>query len=602
LRDDVCLSGLMLVSNPENTSSFFIFRFLDELVFTRFSTFTSFTMKQYIYGLGNYKRILSKGICLVGALAFLSNSVEAQTKMTPAKIDALKTELTREIDKNQKFSQEMVDMIFSFGELGFQETETSKYLTDILKKNGFTIEYGISGVPTAWTAKWGSGKPVIAVGSDIDCIPKASQKPGVAYHDPIVEGAPGHGEGHNSGQPLNVTAVLALKKVMEREKIPGTIMLWPGVAEEQLATKAYYVRDGYFKDVDACIFTHVGNNLGTSYGDGGMVGMISVRYDFEGQASHAGGAPWRGKSALDAVELMNIGWNYHREHMEPTQRSHYVITDGGDQPNVVPSKSSVWYYFRERSYPKIMQMFEDGKRIAEAAAKMTQTTMKYEVLGSAWPGHMNQPIAEAMYENIKMVGLPKWSDEDQKLAKALQKEMQSPTEPGKGYDGLSTSLSQLRKPAATPGAGGGGSDDIADISWNIPTIVLSYPSNIPGLPGHHWANAIAMATPIAHKGVTAGAKAEALTLLDMFVKPEILKNAWTYFTDVQTKDTKYMPLISKTDKPAIHLNKKIMDEFRPEMKKYYYDPSKYATYLEQLGIKYPTIREDKGATTTGGGN
>jgi aminobenzoyl-glutamate utilization protein B len=559
-------------------------------------------MKQYIYGLGNYKRILSKGICLVGALAFLSNSVEAQTKMTPAKIDALKTELTREIDKNQKFSQEMVDMIFSFGELGFQETETSKYLTDILKKNGFTIEYGISGVPTAWTAKWGSGKPVIAVGSDIDCIPKASQKPGVAYHDPIVEGAPGHGEGHNSGQPLNVTAVLALKKVMDREKIPGTIMLWPGVAEEQLATKAYYVRDGYFKDVDACIFTHVGNNLGTSYGDGGMVGMISVRYDFEGQASHAGGAPWRGKSALDAVELMNIGWNYHREHMEPTQRSHYVITDGGDQPNVVPSKSSVWYYFRERSYPKIMQMFEDGKRIAEAAAKMTQTTMKYEVLGSAWPGHMNQPIAEAMYENIKMVGLPKWSDEDQKLAKALQKEMQSPTEPGKGYDGLSTSLSQLRKPAATPGAGGGGSDDIADISWNIPTIVLSYPSNIPGLPGHHWANAIAMATPIAHKGVTAGAKAEALTLLDMFVKPEILKNAWTYFTDVQTKDTKYTPLISKTDKPAIHLNKKIMDEFRPEMKKYYYDPSKYATYLEQLGIKYPTIREDNGATTTGGGN
>ena len=559
-------------------------------------------MKRNLRGIAHYKHILSKGICLAGTLAFLSAGAEAQTKMTPAKIDALKTELTKEIDKSQKFSQEMVDMIFSFGELGFQEVETSKYLTDILKKNGFTIEYGISGVPTAWTAKWGSGKPVIAVGSDIDCIPKASQKPGVAYHDPIVAGAPGHGEGHNSGQPLNVTAVLALKKVMEREKIPGTIMLWPGVAEEQLATKAYYVRDGYFKDVDACIFTHVGNNLGTSYGDGGMVGMISVRYDFEGQASHAGGAPWRGKSALDAVELMNIGWNYHREHMEPTQRSHYVITDGGDQPNVVPSKASVWYYFRERSYPKIMQMFEDGKRIAEAAAKMTKTTMKYEVLGSAWPGHMNQPIAEAMYENIKMVGLPKWSEEDQKLAKALQKEMQSPTEPGKGFDGLSTSLSQLRKPATTPSAGGGGSDDIADISWNIPTIVLNYPSNIPGLPGHHWANAIAMATPIAHKGVTAGAKAEALTLLDMFVKPEILKNAWTYFNDVQTKDTKYTPLISKTDKPAIHLNKKIMEEFRPEMKKYYYDPSKYATYLEQLGIKYPTVREDKAGTTTGGGN
>jgi aminobenzoyl-glutamate utilization protein B len=529
----------------------------------------------------------------LAVLALLPGLANAQVKLTPAKIDALKTELAKDIDGQKKFTQEMVDMIFSFGELGFQEVETSKYLTDILKKNGFTIEQGISGIPTAWTAKWGSGKPVIAVGSDIDCIPKASQKPGVAYHDPIIEGAPGHGEGHNSGQPLNVTAVLALKKIMEREKIPGTIMLWPGVAEEQLATKAYFVRDGYFKDVDACIFTHVSSNLGTSYGDGGGNGMISVRFDFEGQASHAGGAPWRGKSALDAVELMNIGWNYHREHMETTQRSHYVITDGGDQPNVVPSKASVWYYFRERSYPKITQMYKDGIRIAEAAAKMTETKMSYQVLGSAWPGHMNQPIAEAMYENIKGVGLPQWSEEDQKLARALQKEVESPAIGFGGEranDGLSTSLSQLRKPMATAASGGGGSDDIADISWNLPTIVLGYPANIPGLPGHHWANAIAMATPIAHKGVTAGAKAEAMTLLDLFVKPEILTNAWKYFNEVQTKDTKYTALISKTDKPAVHLNKKIMEEFRPEMKKYYYDPAKYATYLEQLGIKYPTVR------------
>jgi len=543
-----------------------------------------------------YKFIIS----WLAVLAVLPGLASAQVKLTPAKIDALKTELAKDIDGQKKSTQEMVDMIFSFGELGFQEVETSKYLTDILKKNGFTIEQGISGIPTAWTAKWGSGKPVIAVGSDIDCIPKASQKPGVAYHDPIIEGAPGHGEGHNSGQPLNVTAVLALKKIMEREKIPGTIMLWPGVAEEQLATKAYFVRDGYFKDVDACIFTHVSSNLGTSYGDGGGNGMISVRFDFEGQASHAGGAPWRGKSALDAVELMNIGWNYHREHMETTQRSHYVITDGGDQPNVVPSKSSVWYYFRERSYPKITQMYKDGIRIAEAAAKMTETKMNYEVLGSAWPGHMNQPIAEAMYENIKSVGLPQWSEEDQKLARALQKEVESPAIGFGGEranDGLSTSLSQLRKPMATASSGGGGSDDIADISWNLPTIVLGYPANIPGLPGHHWANAIAMATPIAHKGVTAGAKAEAMTLLDLFVKPEILTNAWKYFNEVQTKDTKYTALISKTDKPAVHLNKKIMEEFRPEMKKYYYDPAKYPTYLEQLGIKYPTVKDERSSGT-----
>jgi aminobenzoyl-glutamate utilization protein B len=499
------------------------------------------------------------------------------------KVDALKKELAVEIDGMKAFSAEMNDMIFSFGELGFQEEETSRYLTNILRKNGFTVETGIGGIPTAWTATWGSGKPKIAVGSDIDCIPKASQKPGVAYHDPIIEGAPGHGEGHNSGNPLNVTAVLALKKIMEREHIVGTLMLWPGVAEEQVGTKAYYVRDGYFKDVDACVFTHVASNMGVTYGDVGYNGLVSVKFNFEGQAAHAAGAPWRGKSALDAVELMNIGWNFKREHLYPTQRSHYVIVDGGDQPNVVPSKASVWYYFRERTYPRIKELFEAGVKIANGAAMMTDTKFTYEILGSAWPGHFSKPIAETMYENIKTVGMPTWSADDQTLAKATQAELFSPEK-----NGLLAKIDSTIEPPVI--SMGGGSDDIADIAWALPTVVLRYPSNIPGLPGHHWANAISMATPIAHKGVTAGAKVEAMTLLDMLVKPDIIKNAWTYYNDVQTKEIKYTPLVGEKDKPAIHLNTKIMAEFRPEMKKYYYDPTKYKSYMEQLGIKYPTVR------------
>jgi len=538
------------------------------------------------YSISSFKRALfifgTVGFLVTGTL----HSVSAQT-ISPAKLSALKTELMTEIDKQQKMTQEMVDMVFSFGELGFQEVETSKYLTDILEKNGFTIEKGIAGIPSSWTAKWGSGKPVIAIGSDIDCIPKASQKPGVAYHDPIIAGAPGHGEGHNSGAPLNIIAMLALKKIMEREKLPGTLVLWPGVAEELLATKAYYIRDGYFKDVDACIFTHVGSNLATGYGAIGTSGMISVKFSFEGEAAHAAAAPWKGKSALDAVELMDVAWNMHREHMEPSQRSHYVISDGGDQPNVVPSKASVWYYFRDQDYPKVMKMYKDGVKMAEAAASMTDTKMTYEVLGSAWPGHMNQPMAETMYENIKQVGLPKWSEDDKTLAIATQKELSANLPDSQ--KGLPTVLSPLGKGAPT-GWSGGGSDDIGDISWNVPTIVLGYPSNIVGLKGHDWASAISMATPIAHKGVTAGAKAEAMTVLDMLVKPEIIKSAWTYFTDVQTKEIKYTSMLSKTDKPAIGLNKKIMEEFRPEMKKYYYNPAKYKTYLEQLGIKYPTVR------------
>ena len=532
--------------------------------------------------------IFITSMLIVGNLAF-SQKKKVVVAPVPDKLELLKQEVIKKIDDRQKFTQEVNDQIFSFGELGFQEYETSKYITNLLEKNGFTVERGVAGMPTAWIAKWGSGKPVIAIGSDIDCIPKASQKPGVAYKEPIVEGAPGHGEGHNSGQALNITAVLALKEIMEREKIQGTLMLWPGVAEEQVGAKAIYVRDGYFKDVDACIFTHVADNLGVSWGDAGNNGLVSVKFHFEGAAAHAAGAPWLGRSALDAVELMDIGWNFKREHLETTQRSHYVISDGGDQPNVVPSKATVWYYFRERTYPKIKKLFEAGVKIAEGAAMMTDTKFTYEILGSAWPGHFNKPIAETMYNNIKRVGLPQWSEEDQMLAKASQKELKSSK-----IEGLAIKLDTMSEPVYSPNiVRQGGSDDIADISWSLPTVVLRYPSNMPGMPGHHWANAITMATPIAHKGCTAGAKVEALTLLDMLLKPEIIKNAWDYYNKEQTKEIKYTPLISKDDKPAIQLNKEIMERFRPEMSKYYYDSTKYKTYLEQLGIKYPTLRDDQ---------
>jgi aminobenzoyl-glutamate utilization protein B len=503
-----------------------------------------------------------------------------------AKLDALKQEALADVESRAQFSQQMVDQIFSFGELGFQEFETNRYLIDILKKNGFAVEEGIAGIPTAFVATWGSGKPVIALGSDIDCIPQASQKPGVAYHDPIIEGAPGHGEGHNSGQAVNITAAIAVKKIMERERLPGTIRIWPGTAEELVGTKAYFVRAGLFKDVDIALFTHVGDNLGVSWGAGSGTGLISVQYSFVGETAHAAGSPWRGRSALDAVQLMDIGWNFRREHLRLSQRSHSVIVDGGDQPNVVPRTASVWYYFREIDYPHIKEMWETGDTIAKAAAMMAGVQLQpTTVLGSAWPGHFNKAVAETTWANIQKVGLPKWSDEDQQLAKALQTELKNPR-----AEGLSTQLREGLQGPATNNTGGG-SDDIGDVSWNVPTVTLRYPSNIPGLPGHNWANAIAMATPIAHKGVTAGAKVQAMTILDLISRPELVEQAWAYFRTVQTKDTKYEPLLRPQDKPAIWLNKGIMDKYRPEMKKYYYDPSRYKTYLEQLGIKYPTIRK-----------
>src|SRR5437660_8434876 len=259
-------------------------------------------------------------LALVGTCAAM-----AQPKVSPEKEASIKADLAGQIDAMKKQAQVMVDSVFSFGELGFQEFETTKYLTGVLEKEGFKIERGLAGIPTLWVASWGSGKPVISLGSDIDCIPQASQKPGVAYHDPIIEGAPGHGEGHNSGVPLNITAALAVKNIMEREKLPGTLMLWPGVAEELLGSKAYFIRDGYFKDVDICLFAHVGDNLDVSYGPTNGSGLISIEYTFHGEAAHAAAAPWRGRSALAAGELMDVGWNFHREHLRPQQRSHYVI-------------------------------------------------------------------------------------------------------------------------------------------------------------------------------------------------------------------------------------------------------------------------------------
>ena len=290
---------------------------------------------------------------------------------------------------------------------------------------------------------------------------------------------------------------------------------------------------------------------------------------------------------------MDVGWNFRREHLRLATRLHYVITNGGDQPNVVPPNAAVWYYFREADYDHIMNLWRIGDNMAKAATLMTDTTFTSRLLGQAWPGYFNKPIAEAMNENIKKVGLPQWSEADQTLAKALQHDLKQEEK------GLPMKLREMKPPkdtseenmeAGNVGPTGGGSDDIGDISWNVPTVVLRYPSNIPGGPGHNWANGVSMATPIAHKGVVAGAKAQAMTMLDLLLHPDLVDKSWDYFRNVQTKTVKYQSFIRDGDKPAIWLNEKIMEQYRPRMKTMYYDPSKYDNYLEQLGIKYPTVK------------
>ncbi len=522
-------------------------------------------------------------LCWCGVLAW-GAVTGAGAQGDSAALAAMKKEAAAGVDARAKMAQVMVDTVFSYSELGYQEVHSSAYLAGVLEKNGFKVERGIAGIPTAFMATWGEGKPVIALGSDVDCIPQASQKPGVAYKDPIVAGAPGHGEGHNSGVPLNILAALAVKDIMVKNHMKGTLKVWPGIAEELLGGKAYYVRAGAFKDVDAVLFAHVANNLGVAYGGFQTLGAVSMRFEFAGESSHASVAPWRGRSALSAVELMDVGWSFKRQFLRPVQRSHNVIVNGGDQPNVVPSNASDWYYFREDDYPHVQALVDMGQKMAEGAALMSSTTFTSTVLGSAWPGWFNKPIAEDEYENIKAVGLPTWSADDVALAKGIQHELKVPEV------GLETTLNPLRPAAKEEDFKGGPSDDIGDVSWNVPTIVLTYPSNIPNLPGHNWANAISMATPIAHKGVIAGAKVQAMTVLDLLTKPELLASAQDYFANVQTKDQKYVPFIRPADQPHTELNRGIMAKYEPELSKFYYDAAKYPTYLDQLGIKYPTLR------------
>jgi len=504
--------------------------------------------------------------------------------------EQLKHEAFEQVASMQKMSQVMVDSIFSFGELGFQEHQTVEYITGILRDEGFEIETGCAGMPTCYVATWGSGHPVIGFMGDIDGLPETSQKPGVAYQDPLIPGGPGHGEGHNSAAAVDIIAAIATKRVMEEHGLEGTLVVIPGVAEELVASRTFMVNAGLFEGMDIMLSTHISTRLGTAWGISGS-GLVSTQFTFHGKSAHGAGSPWAGRSALDAVELMNVGWNFRREHLRLQQRSHYMIPNGGNQPNVVPSEASVWYYFRELDYERIKELHEIGQTMAEAAAMMTGTTVTERVFGAAWPSNMNKVLAEVMHANVLEVGMPEWSDDDHALARAVQDMMGTRGQPGFGgnvTDGLPTELFSEELQESDQGMGGG-SDDIAEVSWNVPTVRLGYPGQIPGVTFHHWSAGIAMATPIAHKGANYGARVIAMTAIDLVANPEKVEEAWKYHREVTTADQQWESLIPLDTEPPIFLNEEKMARYRPLLEALRYDPERFDTYLEQLGIKYPTL-------------
>ena len=461
------------------------------------------------------------------------------------------------VDRNVKALTTLSDSIFYFGEVGMQEHETAGLMTSLLEKEGFDVTRGLSGFPTGFLATWGSGEPVIALHTEYDANPENSQVSGAAERKEIIKGSPGHCEGHNVNGAVMITAAIAAKRTMEKYGIKGTLKVFGAPGEEQLLSRPYYVRDGHFKDVDVAIHDHIGGDFRAIHGIT-HVALISAKFIFHGETAHSSTAPWKGRDALDAVVLMDMGMAQYREHMQPTMRIHRVITEGGLQPNVIPARASVWWYMRDPTADGVRVLFEQAKKIAQGAALMTNTELEVEVLSAVWPVRGNQTLAEVLQNNIETVGLPGWTAEEQAFAKKLQ------AAAGLEAEGLREAIPQLKGPSPQRSP----SNDCGDISWVVPMGRLTFPGNIPEVPYHNWAAGAALATSIAHKGGYVGAKALAGSIVDLFTDPKLIARAKETFK-AEIGNVKYAPLLPDGQQPPADLNRSMMEQWREPMRANY---------------------------------
>jgi aminobenzoyl-glutamate utilization protein B len=449
------------------------------------------------------------------------------------------------------------DSIWNFAELGMQEFKSSSLLIRTLEAEGFKVEKGVAGMPTCFVASWGNGKPVIGILGEFDALPGLSQTALSPVQLPLVEGAPGHGCGHNMMGTAGVAAAIAVKKSMQANNIGGTIKFFGSPAEETVISRPYMVKEGVFKDVDAVIDNHTSTEMSTSYGVSGSA-VMSVVFTFKGKTAHAAVAPWSGRSALDGVELMNVASNYLREHLFYTYRLHYVITEGGEAPNVVPDKASVWYYIRNTD-DRLGEMYNRVLDCARGAAVASGTLLDtVTVLTAIHQRHSNKGMAEIIQRNIELIGLPEWSEKEQLFAKNLQKEL------GVKETGYPVTIKSLQKPSDEEV--GGGSSDVGEVTMIAPTATLNFPGGVPGEIGHHWSTVASGYGSAAWKGLNTGAKVMAATALDLMTRPMLLNDIRIEFEEYDG-DHPYKSFLPDGAKPPLYLNKQLMDKYRDAMSK-----------------------------------
>jgi aminobenzoyl-glutamate utilization protein B len=440
-----------------------------------------------------------------------------------AGIDARKPQLTANARK-----------IWEWAEVGYHEDKSSALLQQQLRAAGFKVEAGVDGIPTGFIANYGSGGPVIALLAEYDALPGLSQTDGTTEQS--LGGAAGHACGHNLLGTASVEAAIALAKWLKASGTPGTVRLYGTPAEEGGAAKVYYVRDGFFKDVDAVLTWHPGGSNGASQGR--LLAVIAAKFRFTGVASHAAVAPERGRSALDGVEIQNVAVNYLREHVPSEARIHYTITDGGDQPNIVPAHAESFYYVRHHDAEVARDIFERVKKAGEGAALATGTKLEVEIIGGSYGTLPNDTLGRVVDASLRKVGGYTYTPEQARYAEAITKTLPPGERAGPSEIG-----------EYTFGRKGSASSDVGDISWVVPTSSLGAATWVPGTAPHSWQAASASGTSIGVEGALVAARTLAVSGAQLFLQPDKLREAKAELERARGANFKYVPLLGDRKPP-----------------------------------------------------